>query len=373
MRPSISTEDTLLHAILRGAAPAWPASSDSALAERFLAAGARHGVQPLAYHLLSPAPVWDHWPPTLRQSLRRQTWRESARETLGRDEVAKALEALTAGAVQPLLMKGAALAYSHYPVPCLRPRVDTDLWSRPEDRDAAQTVLPQLGYTSPPAVSGDWVSYQRMFSKTSAPGYTHTLDVHWRLSNGELFARSLDYRDLFEGSVAAPAFGARARALGDAHALLLACMHRVDHFTQGHQERLIWLYDIHLLVGAMTGPALSEFAGLALNKRMAAVCLDALKAAQRCFTTPVPAELAAALAAPGTPEPSARLLGATPLRSLWSHYLALPGWRAKTAFLRESILPPAAYMRARYGASAPLSLLYLQRGILGLRRRLGGQ
>ena len=366
----MSPEETLLCAVLRGEAPPWPAT-DAAFAARFLAASGQHGTQPLSYYLLSPTPAWETWPTEVRKTLQRQTWRQSAWETLAREETARVLAALAMHGVQAVLMKGAPLAYSHYPKPFLRPHGDTDLLLRREDMSAAQTVLSDLGYVSPLAVSGDWVSYQRLFSRTVSAKFIHTLDVHWRLSNGELFAQTLDYPQLLDQSVPAPAFGSQARALGSTHALLLACMHRADHFTQGHAERLLWLYDIHLLVTRMNGEQLTEFARLARQKQMAGVCLDGLRAAERRLDTPLPDELTAALAAPGPKEPSARLLTVGPLASLWLHFKALPGWRSKLRFLHELGFPPADYMQAKYGAATRygLPVLYIRRAAEGFQKR----
>jgi hypothetical protein len=55
---------------------------------------------------------------------------------------------------------------------------------------------------------------------------------------------------------------------------------------------------------------------------------------------------------------------------LLSDVKALPGWRARGRLLLEHLLPSAAYMHARYGASsrALLPILYARRVIFGARR-----
>ena len=69
--------------------------------------------------------------------------------------------ALDERGVQALLVKGAALAYSLYPEPWLRPRVDTDILVAHESLGAADRVLRGLGYHAAPAMTtGEFVSHQ---------------------------------------------------------------------------------------------------------------------------------------------------------------------------------------------------------------------
>ena len=48
-----------------------------------------------------------------------------------------------------------------------------------------------------------------------------------------------------------PDIGSHAYGLGIADAFVLACMHRNGHLAQGEPERLIWLYDIYLMLKQM--------------------------------------------------------------------------------------------------------------------------
>ena len=62
--------------------------------------------------------------------------------------------------VKPLVLKGGALAYTHYPNPALRPRGDTDLLVAPSARGRTEETLRRLGYTHGGGMSGNLVSYQ---------------------------------------------------------------------------------------------------------------------------------------------------------------------------------------------------------------------
>ena len=65
----------------------------------------------------------------------------AAVELLRKRELLEVLRALDDAGVAPLLLKGAALAYSIYPSPVLRPRADTDLLIPDDDRERLEQAL----------------------------------------------------------------------------------------------------------------------------------------------------------------------------------------------------------------------------------------
>jgi hypothetical protein len=362
-------------ALLRGkplARPAWEASQDEMC---FRDCATYHGVGPLLARRLSRMPVGEH-PISKSWCLARDLQHEMAIELVRQRELVRVLDALAAAGVAPLLLKGAALAYSIYPSPALRPRADTDLLIRTEDRDATVRTLATLGYEKPNVTRGDFVAYQCGFVLREPRGLTHVLDVHWRISNTQLFSRALEYAELASRAVPLPALGTHARGLSSGDALLFACMHRVHHIhspmradrisTSGG-ERLIWVYDIHLLMSAMTSSELMQFTALAQRKGMRAICKDGLLRARECFGTRIPEAALAALTGGRSTEPSAAHLRAGDLRHVLTELRSLSRWRDRIALLREHLFPPPEYMLEKYAVSsrAWLPVLYLQRGIRG--------
>ena len=174
-----------------------------------------------------------------------------------------------------------------------------------------------------------------------------------------------------------PALGPNARALAPVHALLFACIHRAGHahaplFVDGiaHYggDRLIWLYDIHLLVARMSAEDLDEFATLAAAKEIKAICAEALQRTRECFATPIPAQVIDALSKPGPVEPSARYLSGGRARQMLGDFLALDRWSDRGNWLRELAFPSAGYMRSKYpdGAGSWLPVLYARRALSGV-------
>lgn len=373
----------LIRACLRAEAPAWPAGAGPELGEAVLEQCGVHGVGALVYEHLGSA---QGWPRQTLERLREQAAAAAMWEAHHRRILARALAALAGRGIEPVLLKGTALAYACYPDPALRARSDTDLLIPAEARDEADAALRELGFARATGVSGELISYQASYQTDDPLGLAHVIDLHWRVNNSELLARLFSHAELRARAVPVPALGGMATCPVDA--LLIACMHRevhrrspywvegVAHFSA---DRLIWLYDLQLLAGALGPAERDELARLAHRKGLAAVCRDGLaRAAEVLGTGPAPAgtaELLRALEPGGRAETPHAYLHASGLRQQYMNFRALAGLGAKLRFLGELAVPPAAYMRARYGDVRPawLPWLYLRRALRGSAGRLAGR
>src|SRR5262245_13100335 len=114
---------------------------------------------------------------------------DAAREV----ELRRVLDALRAAGVESVLIKGAALAYTHYQRPELRPRIDTDLMIVESARDRTARTLESLGYQQAIETDGALSVAQYHFHRTAQGGISHVLDVHWRISNVLAFAHVLSH------------------------------------------------------------------------------------------------------------------------------------------------------------------------------------
>ena len=309
------------------------------------------------------APLRDRLTASLRSQL--------AADMIARRELQALLAAWRTAGVHTLLFKGAALAFTHYPDPVLRPRGDTDVLIDATNRHTASEVLTRQGYERLPLVSGDLVMHQAAYAKTDTAGVRHLIDLHWKVVNPQVFARALGWRDLLASAVHIPELGEMARAPAPVHALALACVHRVAHHS--NEERLIWIYDIHLLAERLTEAERGDFLDFAAERELTAVCIQGLGRAQQLFPGPSMSLLLARLRAcrPLIAESSHRFI--TPMRKvdvLISDLKALNGWGLRVKLLREHVFPPRAYMREAFGemSAAPLPLLYAWRFVRGAAR-----
>ena len=359
--------EELAAVLLRGEAADWPSDAARAEQERFLRMAAGHGVSSLLAYQLRRTHRWHRWPVEITARLHQMARVDVALEVLRRLELERVVLAMRAAGVQPLLMKGAALAYLHYPEPSLRPRYDTDLLVHPDDRDAVADTMRALGYRRATQTSGDLVMPQAAFEMTDRFGTCHACDVHWKIANPQPFANILPIDALRTRAVEVPALGTCARALGDLDALLLACIHRVAHHDDS--ARLLWLYDIHLIARGLDRQAFARFTELVAATAMTAICARGLDLARERFHTAIPEETMAALAARGSPEPSEMFLRSDrrKIDVLVSDLRLVGSWSARRALLRQHLFPPATYMLERYQVSNRLLLpmLYARRIVSG--------
>jgi len=375
----VTKTEKLIPAVLRGGSTQWPLHSDPFETPGFVALARYHGVLPLLNPCLSRMTGKETWPQKILEACREEAIYQATIELARGHEIPRVLDALAVAGVKPLVLKGGALAYSHYPSPALRPRADTDILIPPVLAKQAEETLARLGYEQSQGITGDLISYQASWSRSDHMGATHGLDVHWRINNSQILAKVLSYGELEPRSTPLPAMGPNAYALAPVDALLLACIHRTGHANVAYYvgdipyvggDRLIWLYDIHLLISAMSRTELHEFAALAASKRIKAICFDAVMRSSQYFATSIPAEVLAALTPSGRMEPSARYLSGGRLRQMLGDFLALESWGERARWVRELACPSEAYMRSKYpdAATTWLPLLYGRRAWGWLRK-----
>jgi len=363
-----------LSAALRGEPVEWDGFSLSSAA--VLARCDALEISELLHHELARDPHFRGWPTDLRTELARRARESTARHLVRSAEIAEVLEALASNSVRPVVFKGTALSHLVYDSPALRPHADTDIFVLRSDVETVRRVLKECGYAEPPMTDGEHVFCQFQMVKTDRLGIEHVFDVHWKISTQSLFADVITFDEISAESVPIRALGSSARGAGGAHALLLACLHPVMHHR--NVDRLIWFYDIHLLVRRLPPADVERFASLAINKGIAGICAHQLTVASECFHTPLPAVVATWSAA-ATAEPSAIYLraGRRWHHELWWNVRGLGRWRDRVRLLREVLLPPPRYMLDSYhlGASAVflLPVLYVHRGVHGAFKILTGR
>jgi hypothetical protein len=322
---------------------------------------AEHGVLPLVADALgSRSDVPERW----RTSLAQHALATAALDAMREGELRRLLAAWRAAGLQALLMKGAALAYTHYARPDLRVRLDTDVLIAVSERDRATAILADLGYEQLPQVEGDLVMYQSAFRRSSQGAAIHTVDLHWRLANPQAFGDVLRFDEAWAASRPVAGLGPDARALGDVHALVVACVHRVAH--HGDSPELIWLYDIHLLASTLETKEWTEFWRFARQKGIGAVCAHSLRMASARFDTTL-GDDAAGSDARGEAATARYLRRRRHAADVLADLRSLPGWGARLRLLRQHVLPSSRYMRDIYapGSVMPLPVLYVVRAARG--------
>jgi hypothetical protein len=291
-----------------------------------------------------------------------------ANEALKRNALTDLAKALVGRDITPILFKGTALAYTVYPEPWLRPRTDTDILIDPDELDSLIELLEELGYEKLFAISGDYVSYQATYSRAVSNKVALNLDLHWRINNRQVLASAFDHAELLQRaqSLSEPLAGFRCPSNVDN--LLIASLHRLGHHHR--EERLTWLYDIHLLAAKLKPQDWQELTERASKKQLTAVTLNALETIQKLFHTEIPQTVIERLQTPANQaEPSAIFLqrDLPEWRLFFYELRALPSWSAKFKWILENVFPNTDYTRQRMGTSN-LLLAYTRRFWGGLKR-----
>ncbi len=288
-------------------------------------------------------------------------------------EITSLAEAFTAENIDLLFFKGAALAYTDYPSPHLRPRGDSDILIRTTDTANAGEVLRQMGYSHQGALSTPGVSQQTQYVRPLRSGVVHTVDLHWRTFNPAVFQTVLPFDEMWRDRRRVAPLGRAAWAPGPVHALVLALVHRLAHHEPG--ERLLWLFDIHLLAKRLTASEWQAFVAYVDSHELSALCAQGLDTTRDYLTTPVPPEIEKWISTQRARPVPARFSAFTkPGRRVFDMVASDLGasltWRDQLSLVREHLLPPPAYVSSRYGGRDGwwLPLLYVHRAATGAWR-----
>jgi len=330
--------------ILQGSSHPWHVLDTSFDSVAFLQFARENGVSSLIFDKLRNTPDWDSWPSEIRQALEQDSKNAVARELLRRHHLQRLLRRFSETGVQTLVTKGEALASTHYSVPGSRTRGDSDVLIPIDQIEAARRVAIDAGYE----IFG-FVYRKHQFTvwQGDERGASAQIDVHWRVLNNARYARAFSFEELYEESVGIDEL-CDARVPGPVEALILACMHR-DGSDTHDKNRLIWIYDIHLLFKSMNSQQIRRFCRLASEKGVVPCCKNALETANEFFGTPVPDGVLMSLQSQHSRPVFKQRYRDSYLGLLVNDLLELPGWNGRKRLLKELIAPPSEVLMTRYG------------------------
>jgi hypothetical protein len=155
-------------------------------------AAEEHGLAPLVYHHLTQAQI--EIPLSTRRELMGLALRHRSASQVRLAAVAEVLKAFHQKGIEPMLLKGAALAALVYPEPGLRPMRDVDLLVKPAEIDGARQCLEALGYQVSPV------------QEQLLPAHHHHLPAYTREKDGFWISVEL-HRRLFPATRHYPSIG----------------------------------------------------------------------------------------------------------------------------------------------------------------------
>lgn len=262
-----------------------------------------------------------------------------ARDILLNEATQKTLLLLAENNIPALLLKGTPIAHKYFSDTFLRTRLDTDLLIREQDKQLTSDLLETNNYT----IFG--LDHRKHTSKQFIAGLDNntplvtTFDIHWKLSNRTLFNNSLQFDECWKARQSVKQLGENAFSLSAEHLLIHACIHRIAHERNRDRNRLIWLYDIHLIASEFSDREFGSFLNMAITKGIGALCADGLIMSQYYFGTRYPRSYLTELMRQKSDEATAKLITASKLRWAMADIHALRGYGAKFGMLREMLIP----------------------------------
>lgn len=333
----------ILCVVLRNEQVNWPSSGVAAFFQTFLEQARYHGVEAMVCRLLKSTSMWEEIPGQVQDELVQALRYQAVLEMVRRQDLLALLRKFQDVGIFVLLLKGGALSYTHYPDPYLRSRCDTDIFISPDAITRVHDIFQDLGYQ---CRGPKYKSHQFTYSKKTTGGIVVTYDVHWRVSNVSKYAHILSFEKGMKYSIPIPALD-NCLTLYPEQALMLACLHRAanpDH----DPDRLIWLYDIHLLVSGMPESRMLQFSRNAVKESMQSVCLDAIGKSRDCFATQVPDCIYEILLAPSGKYSIGQRFEDSYLGLIIDDLRCLPDTGTRLALLRELLVPSAEELLRKY-------------------------
>ncbi len=273
-----------------------------------------------------------------------------------------------AGLNRQILFKGTALAYSIYQEPWLRPRTDSDCLIDYSQLAEYESVFRQQGFEKLLSIQGKFISYQQTFVKPLSNQLYLNIDLHWKINNRQVLASTITLDDLCARAQSLDRLDHRIMIPHPVDSLLISSLHRLGHHHR--EERLIWLYDIHILIESFTQDDWQILLESAKQRKLTAITLDALALCRRLFESTVPGDVIKEMGELSLAyEPSQIFLH----RDLpeWRFFLNdvkhLPSWASRLQLLRETFFPDAKYLKARMQTDSTL-IAFVKRAARGLRR-----
>jgi hypothetical protein len=313
----------------------------------------------------------DQIPPDVAERLHTMYVRTRVANLLIFQELGGCLQDFSREQIPVVLLKGSALIVQLYPDPGMRPLGDVDLLIPSEAAARARTLLLERGYAPHIEVGNE---FGRRFSNEQSflrqDKRSDYIDLHWHLFGLSFYRQRTPIDWFWQRTTATEVTGQPARMFTPTAQLLYLSAHSALHHGG---QRLIWLYDVALLLSRCRDEiaweelvqAAQEF-GLAQPLRMT------LMQVREVWGVAVPAEAKRRLdkVRPTLRERSvfAVTTARWPELRLLVDGLSLSGLRSKLAFWRRQIFPDASYMKARYeiGDLRLLPFFYLWRAARGV-------
>lgn len=333
--------------------------------DEIVATADQEGVAALLFERLHGADAGA--PPALVAALAEVARRKAVQGLAQEQRCREILELMKQLRVPVLVLKGSALAYWAYRQPYLRECSDIDLLvaTRADAERVVESLAP-MGYRCINRVlPGDLVGFEYTCRHA---GNGQEIDVHWHLSSTPLFAWRFSWTDLWNGAQALSDLAPNARGLAPVPAYLHACMHRAQNLALGVGDRLKWLYDLSVLGQRFSAGEWLDVRRQAIQRGLAGACVTAADAAAARFGPIMPDDVHAALCEAAGHEWLRIDRMPSWLYFQYATWRSFPRNGMRWRWLRQRLIPDAAYLHERHGERGGWIGQLLRRALAGIER-----
>ena len=99
-----------------------------------------------------------------------------------------------------IVLKGWALAYSHYSKPYLRPKSDIDILINERDVSQTKAIFEKLGYINPRGWTPEYISFQFSRTKNLLHAVRNNVDIHLCLTNDQRIQSYFPHSLMFQSA-----------------------------------------------------------------------------------------------------------------------------------------------------------------------------
>jgi hypothetical protein len=248
----------------------------------------------------------------------------------------------------------------------VRPKTDIDILINTPDQAKLQAVFEELGFHNPRGWQPKAIINQYSMKKQLSKGLNVYFDIHLKISNDKRIEQILTYQELITCTNTKAIEG--VLLIDRPFSLIHAVVHLLHHRAQGDLVKLIWHYDIYLLINTFSTEESAKLAILANQKKLNKVLLYCISLTQKYFDSEEIRALTLKLAAENLDDHyDYLLLNQNGFKGSWGQIKATKGIFKKIVFIRETLFPPTAEIHIKYGTNSnqPLAYLYLKRIVGG--------
>jgi len=324
-----------------------------------------HGLAPLVFASLKKSGLSSVGPKSEIETLRMAYVRASVANHQAFQELSFLVDRFEREKIPLIILKGGALGVTIYPDIALRPMGDLDLLIAPDEVERATCALIEQGYVAYAEMAHGFANRfsvaQAFFKKGNRPSQ---IDLHWHAFTTPYYFERIPVEWFQQRTMEISINNRRAFAFSPTAQLL----HLSAHYMMHSYQRLIWSYDLALLMSRCYGQIdWGDIIESAAEFGLSQVLYEALSEVRERWGIRVPLASYERLRTIQMPWRGRMIFAATNKLSDAEldvlKGLGLKGTRRKSAYWLRVMFPSRGYMQTRYQINnrGLMPLYYLRR------------